>query len=315
MKSKAGSMGRKKVTVIGAGNVGSSVAHLLALKELADVVMLDIAEGIARGKALDILEASPIEGFNSMVKGTSNYEETANSDIAVICAGSPRKPGMSREELLKTNASIVAQVAEKLAKASPGAVLIVVTNPLDAMSYVAMKASGYPRNRVIGMAGVLDSARLRTFIALELGVSPGDVNAIVLGSHGDSMVPLISYTTVKGVPITRLLPEDKIRELVERTRNAGAEILGLLKASSAYYAPASAVVEMVEAVLLDQKKILPCSAYLEGEYGVSGCFLGVPVKLGSEGIEEILELELSEEEQRLLHASAEKSRELVEMLG
>lgn len=308
-------MGRKKVTVIGAGNVGSSVAHLLALKELADVVMLDIAEGIARGKALDILEASPIEGFNSMVKGTSNYEETANSDIAVICAGSPRKPGMSREELLKTNASIVAQVAEKLAKASPGAVLIVVTNPLDAMSYVAMKASGYPRNRVIGMAGVLDSARLRTFIALELGVSPGDVNAIVLGSHGDSMVPLISYTTVKGVPITRLLPEDKIRELVERTRNAGAEILGLLKASSAYYAPASAVVEMVEAVLLDQKKILPCSAYLEGEYGVSGCFLGVPVKLGSEGIEEILELELSEEEQRLLHASAEKSRELVEMLG
>lgn len=307
-------MGRRKVTVVGAGNVGASVAHLLALKELADVVMHDIAGEIARGKALDILQAAPIEGFNSMVKGTSSYEETADSDVAVICAGSPRKPGMSREDLLKTNASIVAQVAEKLAEASPKAVLIVVTNPLDAMGYVAMKASGYPRNRVIGMAGVLDSARLRTFIALELGVSPGDVNALVLGSHGDSMVPLISSATVKGVPITQLLPEDKINSLVERTRNAGAEILGLLKASSAYYAPASAVVEMVEAVLLDQRKILPCSAYLEGEYGVSGCFLGVPVKLGLEGIEEILELELGEEERRLLLVSAEKSRELVEML-
>jgi malate dehydrogenase len=308
-------MGRRKVTVIGAGNVGSSAAHLLALKELADVVMLDVAEGVPRGKALDICHSAPIEGFSTKVIGTGSYEEAAGSQVGVICAGSPRKPGMTREDLLKVNASIVASVAKKFADTSPKAILIVVTNPLDAMAYVAMRASGFSRRRVIGMAGVLDSARLRAFISMELGVSPTDVEALVLGSHGDSMVPLISCASVKGIPITSLLSREKIEKLVERTRNAGAEILDLLKTGSAYYAPASAVVEMAEAVLKDRKKILPCSAYLQGEYGVRGCFLGVPVKLGSGGVEEVLEVDLNDEEKRLLLSSAEASKNLIEMLG
>lgn len=307
-------MGRRKVTVVGAGNVGSSVAHLLALKKLADVVMLDVAEGVAKGKALDIYHSSPIEGFDCKITGTGDYEETIGSDVGVICAGSPRKPGMTREDLLKVNSTIVASVAKQLANKMPEAVLIVVTNPLDAMAYVAMKASGFPRERVIGMAGVLDSARLRAYIAMSLGVSPSDVEALVLGSHGDSMVPVVSSANVKGIPITSLLARDKIAELVERTRNAGAEVLGLLKTGSAYYAPASAVAEMVEAVLHDQKKILPCSVYLQGEYGVTGCFLGVPVKLGSGGVEEILEVELDAEEKRLLMASAEASKKLLKSL-
>lgn len=308
-------MVRKKVSIIGAGSVGSTVAHLLALKGLADVVMVDIAEGIAKGKALDIAEAAPIEGFDCRIVGGGSYEETANSDIAVITAGSPRKPGMTREDLLKTNASVVSSVTEEFAGRSPKAVIIVVTNPLDAMAYVALKSSEFPKTRVMGMAGVLDSARFRTFIAMELGVSPADVDAMVLGSHGDSMVPLIRYTTVNGVSITELLPEDKIRELVERTKKGGAEIINHLKTSSACYAPASAVVTMVEAVLLDKKRVLPCSAYLEGEYGIAGCFLGVPVKLGAGGIEEILELGLSEDEKKRFLASAEESKKLVKILG
>ncbi len=307
-------MARRKVTVIGAGNVGSTAAHLIALKGLGDVAMLDIAEGVAKGKALDIYHSSPIEGFNTRVTGTSDYADTAGSQVGVICAGSPRKPGMTREDLLRVNASIVSSVAEKFAKNSPEAVIIVVTNPLDAMAYVAMRASGFSWRKVVGMAGTLDSARLRAFIAMELEVSPGDVDAMVLGSHGDSMVPLMSRASVRGIPIARLLPQGKIRALVERTRNAGAEVLSLLKTGSAYYAPASSVVEMVEAVLQDQKRILPCSVYLQGEYGVEGCFLGVPVKLGSMGVDEILEVELSEEERRLLQASAQASRNLIESL-
>ena len=307
-------MVRRKVTIVGAGNVGSSVAHLLALKELADVVMLDVAEGVAKGKALDMYHSSPIEGFSTGVTGTGDYEDSAGSQVGVICAGSPRKPGMTREDLLRVNASIVASVAEKFAENSPDAVIIVVTNPLDAMAYVAMRASGFSRRRVMGMAGVLDSARLRSFIALELGVSPTDVEAMVLGSHGDSMVPLISRANVKGIPITSLLPGEKIDTLVERTRNAGAEVLSLLKTGSAYYAPASSVVEMVEAVLQDQKKILPCSVYLQGEYGIRGCFLGVPVKLGSGGVEEVLEIDLTREEKKLLMSSAAASKKLIESL-
>jgi malate dehydrogenase len=308
-------MVRRKVSIIGAGNVGSTAAHLIALKELGDVVMLDIAEGAARGKALDIYHSSPIEGFNTHVAGTADYADTAGSKVGVICAGSPRKPGMTREDLLRVNASIVSSVAERFAQNSPNAVVVVVTNPLDAMAYVAMKASGFPRERVMGMAGTLDSARLRAFIAAELGASPGDVDAMVLGSHGDSMVPLMSRASVRGIPISSLLTEEKIRSLVERTRNAGAEVLSLLKTGSAYYAPASSVVEMVEAILQDQKRILPCSVYLQGEYGVDGCFLGVPVRLGSGGVEEILEVELSEEERRLFQASAQASRKLVQSLG
>lgn len=307
-------MVRRKVTIIGAGNVGSSAAHLLALKELADVVMLDVAEGVAKGKALDIYHSSPIEGFNTRITGTGDYEDSAGSQVGVICAGSPRKPGMTREDLLRVNASIVASVAGKFADGSPDAVIIIVTNPLDAMAYVAMRASGFSRRRVIGMAGILDSSRLRAFIAQELGISPADVEAMVLGSHGDSMVPLISRANVRGIPLTSLLPEEKIKALVERTRNAGAEVLSLLKTGSAYYAPASSVVEMVEAILQDQKKILPCSVYLRGEYGIEGCFLGVPALLGSAGVEKVLEVGLSEEEKSLLMSSAEASKKLIESL-
>jgi malate dehydrogenase len=308
-------MARKKVSIIGAGSVGSTVAHLLALKGLADVVMVDIAEGIARGKALDIAEAAPLEGFDCMVTGGGSYEETANSDIAVITAGSPRKPGMTREDLLKTNASVVSYVTKEFVKRSPKGVIIVVTNPLDAMAYVAWRASGFQRSRVMGMAGVLDSTRLRFFVAQELGVPPRKVASLVLGSHGDSMVPLVRHTTIDGKPITALLPEDKIDALVERTRKGGAEIVNLLKNGSAYYAPAASVTRMITAVLTDEKAVLPCSAYLEGEYGVKGCFMGVPVKLGSRGIEEIVELELDDNERRMLTASAEESKKLVKSLG
>ena len=307
-------MSRKKVTIIGAGNVGSTTAQLIMAKGLADVVMVDIAGDIARGKALDIAEASPIESFGCNITGGSDYEETAGSDIGVITAGSARKPGMSRDDLLRINVSVVRSVTEEFVKRSPKAVIIVVTNPLDAMAYAALRASGFPRSRVMGMAGVLDSMRLGFFVAQELGVMPRKVASLVLGSHGDSMVPLIRHTTVDGKPITTFLPEDKIDALVERTRKGGAEIVDLLETGSAYYAPAVSVTRMVKAILTDEKAVLSCSVHLEGEYGVQGCFMGVPVKLGSGGIEEIVELELNGNERRMLSASADESKKLIAKL-
>lgn len=269
----------KKVTVVGAGNVGATVAQRLAEKELCDVVLVDIVEGLPQGKALDLAEAAPIEKHDAHLTGTNDYAPSANSDIVIITAGIPRKPGMSRDDLLSTNAKIMKNVTQEVAKLSPDAVLIIVSNPLDAMCHVAYETSGFPKNRVIGMAGVLDSARFRTFIAMELNVSVENITAFVLGGHGDTMVPLPRYSTVAGIPITELLPQERINALVERTANGGAEIVGLLKTGSAFYAPASAAVEMAESILKDKKKILPCAAYLEGEYGYNDLFMGVPVKL------------------------------------
>ncbi len=298
----------RKVTVIGAGNVGATTAQRIAEKDLADVVLVDIAEGIPQGKGLDIIESAPIEGFHSRVLGVREYDETGGSDLVIVTAGIPRKPGMSRDDLLTTNAGIVRTVVSETAVRSPNAVFLIVTNPLDIMCSVAQKASGFPRERVIGMAGVLDSARFRAFLSMELEVSIENINALVLGGHGDSMVPLPRYTTVAGIPITELLPPDTIESLIQRTRDGGAEIVSLLKAGSAYYAPSAAVVEMAEAILKDQKKILPCSVYLAGEYGIEGVFLGVPVKLGADGIEEIIEIKLTEEELHLLKVSADAVR-------
>lgn len=308
-------MNKKKVTIVGAGNVGSTAAQLIMAKGLADVVLVDIDEGVARGKALDIAQAAPIEEFECRITGGRDYQATAGSDVCVITAGSARKPGMSRDDLLRINAGVVKSVTEEFIKGSPKAVIIVVTNPLDAMAYVALKTSGFPRTRVLGMAGVLDSARLRYFVSQEMGVAPWKVEAMVLGSHGDSMVPLMRYTTVDGKPLTALLPKDKIKAIVERTKNGGAEIVNLLKTGSAYYAPAASVAEMVRAVLKNEKKVLPCSAYLEGEYGVRGCFLGVPAELGKKGIERVIELELSDDEIRMLKTSAGESKKLVKKLG
>ena len=307
-------MAKSKVTVVGAGNVGGTTAQRLAERNYADVVLVDIVEGLPQGKALDILESGPILGYDSNVIGTNGYEESENSDVVVITSGSPRKPGMSRDDLLKTNQNIVFSVTGEVAKHSPEAIIIVVANPLDAMCHVAMETSGFPRERVVGMAGILDTARYRTFIAQELGVSVRDVFALVLGGHGDTMVPLPSMATVGGVAITELLPQDRVEAIVDRTRNGGAEIVQLLQSGSAFYAPSAAVVEMVDSILLDQKRILPCATYLQGEYDIDDLFVGVPVKLGASGVEEVVELDLQEGELEDLGNSAGAVRELVEVL-
>jgi malate dehydrogenase len=305
---------KSKVTVVGAGNVGGTTAQRLAERNYSDVVLVDIVEGLPQGKALDILQSGPVLGFDSNVTGTNGYEETENSDVVVITSGSPRKPGMSRDDLLKTNQNIVQSVTEEVAQHSPEAIIVVVANPLDAMCHVAMEVSGFPRERVVGMAGILDTARYRTFIAQELRVSVRDVFALVLGGHGDTMVPLPSMATVGGVAITELLSRDRVEAIVDRTRGGGAEIVGLLQSGSAYYAPSAAVVEMVDSILLDQKRILPCAAFLQGEYGIDDLFVGVPVKLGASGIEEIVELPLQGDELEDLRNSAGAVRELVEVL-
>src|SRR6478736_5510981 len=295
---------RKRISIVGSGNVGATAAHWIASKELADVVLIDIIEGVPQGKALDLLEAMPIEKRDSYVIGTNDYADTANSDIVVITAGIPRKPGMSRDDLLNTNHKIMSDVVSKVIQYSPNCILIIVSNPLDAMAQAAYKLSGFPRERVIGMAGVLDSSRFRTFIAEELQVSVENVTAFVLGGHGDTMVPLPRYSTVAGIPITELIAPDRLAQLVQRTRDGGAEIVKYLKTGSAYYAPSAAAVEMVESILKDKKKVLPCAAYLEGEYGINGLYVGVPVKLGSEGIEKIYEIQLTPEEKAQLDKSA-----------
>ena len=306
---------RKKVTIIGAGNVGASCAARIADKELADVALIDIIEGVPQGKALDILEACPVEGSDVHVSGTNGYEDTANSDIVVMTAGFPRKPGMSRDDLLLKNASIVKSCIASAVKYSPNAILIIVSNPLDAMCHVAYETSGFSRNRVIGMAGVLDTARFRTFIAEAAGVSVRDVSAMVLGGHGDTMVPLVSYTNVAGIPVDQILSRDQLDAIIQRTRDGGAEIVGYLKTGSAYYAPSSAVVEMVGAILKDKRRVLPCAARLEGEYGCSGIFVGVPCKLGAHGLEQVYEVQLDANERAALNTSAGAVEELVEVLG
>jgi malate dehydrogenase len=305
---------RRKVTVVGSGNVGASCAVRLADKGLADVVLVDILEGIPQGKALDIFEASPIEGMDVSVTGCNDYAPTANSDIVVFTAGFPRKPGMSRDDLLFANYDIVKATVEQAVKYSPNSILIVVANPLDAMCHVALRVSGFPKHRIVGMAGVLDTARFRTFIAEAVGVSVRDVVTLVLGGHGDTMVPMVRSTSVAGIPLTELLDAAKIEELVKRTRGGGAEIVKYLKTGSAYYAPSAAVVEMVAAILGDEKRVLPCSAYLEGEYGIQGLFVGVPVKLGARGIESILEIKLTAEEKAALQKSAAAVKELVTVM-
>jgi malate dehydrogenase len=305
---------RQKVTVIGAGNVGANCAVNIAYKELADVVLVDVVEGVPQGKGLDILEAGPVEGSDVLVTGTNDYEPTANSDIVVITAGFPRKPGMSRDDLLMANYEVVKTATEQAVKHSPNAILILVTNPLDAMCWTASHVSKFPRNRVIGMAGVLDTARYRTFIAQELNVSVENVTALVLGGHGDTMVPIVRLTTVGGIPLQELLDQATIDRLVDRTRNGGAEIVKYLKTGSAYYAPSAATVEMVESILKDKKKVLPCAAYLEGEYGINGLFVGVPVKLGSTGIEQIYEVKLMAEEKQALDKSAGAVKELIDVI-
>lgn len=306
---------RKKVTVIGSGNVGATVAQRLVDKGLADVVLVDILEGVPQGKGLDLLEAGPIEGYDAQVRGANDYAETANSDVVVMTAGFPRQPGMSRDDLLKANYDVVKSAIAQAAKHSPNAILIIVTNPLDAMSQTAFRVSGFPKNRVLGMAGVLDTARYRTFIAEALNVSVQNVQGFVLGGHGDTMVPVPRYTTVAGIPITELLPKDQLEAIITRTRNGGAEIVNLLKKGSAYYAPSAAVVEMIDAIFHDRRKIMPCAAYLEGEYGVNGLFVGVPVKLGANGIEQIVEIKLTAEEQAALAKSADAVKQLVGVLG
>ena len=304
----------KKVTVIGAGNVGATAAQRLAEKQLCDVVLVDIAQGLPQGKALDLSEAAPIEKHDAKIEGANEYESSKDSDIVIITAGIPRKPGMSRDDLISTNMKIMKDVTTQVVKHSPNAIIIIVSNPLDAMCHVAFDASGFPKNRVIGMAGVLDSARFRTFISRELDVSVENTHAFVLGGHGDTMVPLPRYSTVAGIPLTELLSANKIEELVQRTRDGGAEIVGLLKTGSAFYAPASAAVEMAEAILKDTKKILPCAALLEGEYGINDLFIGVPVKLGANGIEDIIQIKLTDEEQQALQKSADAVQELKDTL-
>lgn len=283
-------MKRRKITIVGAGNVGATAAHWAALKELGDIVLVDIIEGLPQGKALDLAEAGPIEGFNSKIMGTNSYEETKDSDIVIITSGLARKPGMSREDLLQKNKEIINSVTERIAATSPHCIIIMVSNPLDTMTYLALKVSGFPKNRVVGMAGVLDAARLRTFVALELNISVEDTQAMLLGGHGDDMVSLPRYSTVGGIPITELLSQEQIARIVERTRKAGGEIVGLLKTGSAFYSPSAGAVCMAEAIIKDKKRVLPCCAYLEGEYGLNDICFGVPVKIGAEGIEEVIEL-------------------------
>jgi len=305
---------RSKVTVVGSGNVGATTAQRLVDQQLADVVLVDILEGIPQGKALDLLEAGPVEGYDFQLTGTNDYDDTKDSDVVVITAGLPRKPGMSRDDLLLKNAGIVKQVTENIVRHSPECIIIVVSNPLDAMCQVAKSVSGFPRERLLGMAGILDSARFRTFIAQELNVSVENTHAFVLGGHGDTMVPLPRYSTVAGIPITELMPPDRVEALVQRTRDGGAEIVGLLKQGSAFYAPSASAVEMVEAILRDKKKILPCCVYLEGEYGVNDLYVGVPVKLGSRGAEEVIEITLSDPEKAQLQHSVDAVAELVKVL-
>jgi malate dehydrogenase len=297
-------MARGKITVVGGGNVGATCAHWAAAKELADVVLVDIVEGMPQGKALDLMQARPIFGFNVEVVGTNDYAATKGSEVVIITAGIPRKPGMSREDLINTNKNIVTEVTKQVVAQSPEAFLIVVANPLDAMCYVAYKVSGFPKNRVMGMAGILDTARYRCFIAMELGVAVDEIQAMVLGGHGDEMVPVVSATNISGVPLTELVSQDKINALVERTKKGGGEIVALLKTGSAYYAPAAAAVQMAEAILKDQKRLVPVSAYLQGEYGLNDLFFGVPVVLGAGGIERIITLKLNPEEEALLKKSA-----------
>ena len=305
---------RKKVSIIGAGNVGASAAERIALRRLADVVMVDIVEGLPQGKALDLNEAGPVDGYDVRLTGSNGYDETRDSDVVVITSGLPRKPGMSRDDLLQKNFEIVKSVTQEVARRSPRAILIIVSNPLDAMAWTALKVSGFPRERVLGMAGVLDSARMRFFIADALGVSVENTHAFVLGGHGDSMVPLPRYSTVSGIPITELLPKEKIDAIVQRTRDGGIEVVNLLKSGSAYYAPASSIVQMVEAILVDEHKILPCAIYLNGEYGYKDLFIGVPARLGAAGLEKVIEIKLTAEEKSALDRSAESVRELVSKL-
>jgi malate dehydrogenase len=305
---------RRKVSIIGAGNVGASAAERIALRRLADVVLVDIVEGLPQGKSLDLNEAGPVDGYDMRLTGANGYDETANSDVVVITSGLPRKPGMSRDDLLAKNFEIVKSVTQEVVRRSPKSILIIVSNPLDAMAHTALKVSGFPRQRVLGMAGVLDSARMRFFIAEALGVSVENTHAFVLGGHGDTMVPLPRYSTVAGIPITELLPREKIDAIVQRTRDGGIEVVNLLKSGSAYYAPASSVVQMVQAILLDEHKILPCAVYLEGEYGHKGIFLGVPVQLGASGMEKVIAIKMTPEETAALDKSAAAVRELVAKL-
>ncbi len=305
---------RKKISVIGAGFVGSTCAHWAASKELGDVVLLDINDGAAKGKALDLFEASPVEGFDSNVIGTSDYKDTADSDVVIITAGIPRKPGMSRDDLLATNAKIMKSVCTGIKENAPNSIVIIVSNPLDAMAFVAKETLGFPKERIIGMAGVLDSARFRSFVAEATGVSVKDIHAFVLGGHGDTMVPMPRHCSIGGVPLLEMLPKDKVDALVERTRKGGAEIVGLLKTGSAYYAPSASAVCMAEAIIKDQQRILPCAAFLEGEYGVEGMFLGVPCQLGGKGLEKVIEVELNETEKAGLQNSVDAVKGLVSSL-
>src|ERR687893_334126 len=304
-------MNRKKITVVGAGNVGATCAQRLAERDYADVILVDIVEGLPQGKALDMNQSGPVVGYEAQVVGTNGYDETAGSEIVVITSGSPRKPGMSRDDLLEINKSIVGDVSKEVKERSPDAIVIVVTNPLDAMCHVAYDTLGFPRQRVMGMAGILDSARFRTFLAWELGVSVRDVTGFVLGGHGDTMVPVVSYTNVAGVPIRQKISDDRLEEIVQRTRDGGAEVVKLLQKGSAFYAPAAAAAEMVDSIVLDQKRILPCAALCQGEYGIDDLFVGVPVMLGRDGIEQIVEIELTDDEQKELTSSADAVQELV----
>ena len=307
-------MGRNKISVVGAGNVGATVANKVAEMEVGDVVMVDIIDGLPQGKGLDMLESAPIEGFDSNIVGAMGYEETGNSDVVVITSGVPRKPGMSREDLLETNKKIIESVVGQVVANSPNAILIMVANPLDTMTYLALKRSGFAKNRVMGMAGILDTARFKAFISMELDVSIEDIQTVILGGHGDEMVPLPRYTTISGIPILQLLPGETVDRLVERTRKGGGEIVSLLKTGSAYYAPGAAAAQMVEAIVKDKKRILPCCAYLEGEYGLSDICFGVPAKLGANGVEKIVELELTAEEKELVSKSAESVRKSIAAL-
>jgi len=307
-------MGRKKITIVGAGNVGATAAHWAAEKELGDIVLVDIVEGMPQGKALDLMEARPVEDFDVTITGTNGYEETADSDLVIITSGLPRKPGMSREDLLQKNKEIVSSVTKSVVAKSPNSIIIIVSNPLDTMSYVAKVVSGFPKNRVMGMAGILDSARFKVFIAMELNVSVEDIQAMVLGGHGDSMVPLPGNASIGGIPLTQLLSQEKIDAIVARTRKAGGEIVALLKTGSAYYSPSASAIQMAEAILKDKKRILPCCAYLEGEYGLNDIYFGVPVKLGSNGIEQIIEVSLTEEEKELVLQSGKAVKESITTL-
>ncbi len=307
-------MARKKISVIGAGNVGATAAFLIAQKQLADVVMIDIVDGVPQGKALDMAQMGPVELFDAAIDGALDYAETANSDVVIITSGSPRKPGMTREDLLQTNAKIVGSVTENVVKHSPDCIIMMLTNPLDIMTYHAWKVSGFPSHRVVGQAGVLDSARCRYFISLELGVSMEDIHALVLGGHGDTMVPLPRYTTVNGIPIPQLISQERIDAIVQRTRDGGAEIVNLLN-TSGYYAAGASLAQMAEAIILDKKRLLPCSAHLTGQYGIETLYIGVPIKLGAGGVEQIIEIELTKEELASLHHSAKTYREGIALLG